>query len=372
MKTIINTNTMNANLQALQALVSPPGDTILETIEFMGMSQVELAERMGRPKEKINELIKGKSPISTETAFHLERVLGTPVSFWMNREREYRKELYEIEMQEQLVLHYDWLSCFPLKEMKKFGWVEDSKDKSELVRQLLHFFGVATTEEWRKIYVANVVTVAFRISLANTKSPHALSAWLRQGELESRKLTIADYDKLKFKNALVEIRSLVNKFPVDFDTQLQSLCASCGVAVAYVPTLPKAPVSGASRWFHGKPLIQLSGRYKTDDHFWFTFYHEAAHILLHGKKDIFLENVEGTALDRAKEDEANAFAAEALLSEKEYAEILGAEQWTYDSIKAFAKKFNTSTGVIIGRLQRDKRIDWSAGNDLRKKLDLFA
>jgi len=363
---------MNAELQALKALVSPPGDTILETIEFMGMTQVELAERMGRPKEKINELIKGKSPISTETAFHLERVLGTPVSFWMNREREYRKELYEIEMQEQLVLQYDWLSCFPLRAIKNFGWVEDTRDKSVLVRQMLRFFGIATTQEWNRLYVDQKTSVAFRISLANTKSPHALSAWLRQGELESRKLGVADYDKSKFKAALGEIKSLVHQFPDDFDTQLQSLCASCGVALAYVPTLPKAPVSGASRWFHGKPLIQLSGRYRTDDHFWFTFYHEAAHILLHGKKDIFLENVEGTALDQAKEDEANAFAAEALLSEKEYAEIRSANQWTYDSIKTFAKKLNTSTGVIIGRLQHDKLLNWSAGNDLRKKVDLFA
>lgn len=363
---------MNITMELQKALLSPPGDTIQETIEEMGMSQAELAERIGRPKEKINDVIKGREPISTETAFRLEKVLGIPASFWINREKEYRKRVYEIEQQEKLAQQHDWLKGFPLRDMKKYGWLPNVKDKNILVGELLNFFGVASTHEWKRIYVAEEVSVAFRITLANTKSPHAMSAWLRKGELDAKKLKLANYDKIKFKNSLSEIKNLVRGFPDDFAEKLQQICAECGVAVVYVPTLPKAPISGASRWFHGKPLIQLSGRYRTDDHFWFTFYHEAGHILLHGKKDIFLENVEGTEIDKAKEDNANLFASKYLLKESELQEIIDTAPLNEVMIKAFADKFNTSAGVIIGRLQHLGLINWTLGNHLRQKVDLFA
>ncbi|VAW51008.1 Antitoxin HigA / unknown domain [hydrothermal vent metagenome] len=65
--------------------------------------------------------------------------------------------------------------------------------------------------------------------------------------------------------------------------------------------------SGATRWISAnKVVIQISLRYKTDDHLWFIFFHEAGHILLHGKKELFLEGTNG--LDEKKENEANVFA----------------------------------------------------------------
>jgi HTH-type transcriptional regulator / antitoxin HigA len=140
----------------------------------------------------------------------------------------------------------------------------------------------------------------------------------------------------------------------------------------FTQNLPKAPISGATRWFHNKPIIQLSGRFKTNDHFWFTFFHEAAHIILHGKKDIFLENVEGTEIDQEKEEEANAFAAKILLTEKELQQIIYSASLHEDVIQDFAKKFRTAAGVIIGRLQHLKLIPFHAGNSLRQKIDLFS
>ena len=83
-------------------LLSPPGDTIQETIETINMSQAELALRMGRPKEKLNQLISGKEPLTRKTALQLERVLGIPVNFWINRENAYREELMRIEQDEYL------------------------------------------------------------------------------------------------------------------------------------------------------------------------------------------------------------------------------------------------------------------------------
>ncbi len=362
---------MNSLLKLERVLLSPPGDTIQETLDELGMSQAELAERIGRPKEKVNDIIRGREVISTATAHKLEKVLGIPASFWLNRESEYRRQLYEIEQKEFLQTCIDWLKRFPVREMKKLGLLPNLREKPVLADALLSFFGVASPKEWGRIYVEQEVSVAFRISLANTQNPEAISVWLRMAELAAKELKLKDYDKGKFKKCFHEVKELAFQHPKDFAERLQAICADCGVAVVYVPTLPKAPISGATRWFRGNPLIQLSGRYKTDDHFWFTFFHEAGHILLHGKKDIFLENVEGTEEDQQKEDEANDFAKKWLLPEDDLNEVLEAAPLTTDTILAFAEKFRTPAGVIIGQLQHKKYINYSDGNHLRTKVELF-
>ncbi len=358
-------------IEIAKSLLSPPGDTIQEHIDFIGMSQAELAERMGRPKEKINDIIKGREPITTATAFQLEKVLGIPASFWLNSEKSYRKELYELQQQEELEKEKDWLGAFPVNEMRKLGWLPDTREKHVLVDSLLKFFCVASTREWERIYLDEEVSVAFRVSLAHTQSPHAISAWLRRGEIQAKEIATAAFDKKKFKEALAAIKELAFIMPDNFAQQLQHICAQCGVAVVFTQSLPKAPIGGATRWFHHKPIIQLSDRYRTNDHFWFTFFHEAAHLILHGKKDIFLENVQGTEVDQEKEEEANAFAAKILLTENELQQIIDVAPLTEEAIYAFAEKFRTPAGVIIGRLQHMKRIPFSFGNGCRQKMELF-
>ena len=363
---------MARSIEIAKSLLSPPGDTIQEHIDYIGMSQAELAERMGRPKEKINDIIKGREPITTATAFQLEKVLNIPVSFWLNRENTYRKELYELQQQEEFEKEKDWLAEFPVNEMRKIGWLPNTREKHILVDSLLKFFGIASADDWKRIYVEDQVSVAFRMSLANTKSPHSVAAWLRMGEIQSGEIEIQEFDKKKFKDSLSEVKELAFLMPDDYHKKLQEISAKSGVAVVFTRCLPKAPVSGATRWYHNKPIIQLSGRFKTDDHFWFTFFHEAGHILLHGKKDIFLENVEGTEIDQAKEEEANAFASKFLLSENELHEIIKATPLNEEKISAFSKKFRTPAGIIIGRLQHLKVIPFSSGNSLRQKIDLFS
>jgi addiction module HigA family antidote len=362
---------MSKDIELAKSLLSPPGDTLQEHLDFIGMNQNELAERMGRPKEKINDIIKGREPITTETAYQLEKVLDIPASFWMNRENEYRQELYEIEQQEALEKQKEWAARFPLLDLKKMGLLPDIRSRAKLVEPLLRFFGIASPEEWNRIYVDKEVSVAFRVSLAHTNNPEALSAWLRIGELEAKKMELPKFDKKRFRASLETVKELAYEMPDGFEKQLKQICAEAGVALVYTPNLPKAPISGATRWHQNVPIIQLSGRYKTDDHFWFTFFHEAGHILLHGKKDIFLEELDGAENDQEKEEEANRFAVKWLLPDKQLQEILDIRDARYSDIQAFAEKFRTPIGYIIGRLQHAGYIHHSEGHDLKRKVDLF-
>lgn len=364
---------MNEDLKLRMELLSPPGDTLQETIDAVGMNQNELAERLGKNIKNVNQIIKGKEPITYDTALALERVLDIPADFWLERERLYRRELAEIEMDKYLVQCKDWASLFPLAHMKKFNWLPNVKSPLELTKALLRFFSVASPEQWDEIYLKNKESVAFRMSLAHANEPEAISAWLRKGELDAKKLALNEYSKSDFKESLKIIKDLSYKQPANFKEELQKICQNVGVALVYTPNIPKATISGAARWVFdiSVPLIQLSGRYKTNDHFWFTFFHEAGHILLHGKKDIFLEDVEGVKPDKQKETEANNFASKLLISDKDYRELIFNRPINKEKIINLSKRINTHPGIIVGRLQHDKQLHHSKFNDLKIAINLF-
>jgi addiction module HigA family antidote len=71
-----------------------PGEILLEEfLKPMGMSQIELAKKMGVPVQRVNTLINGKRDMTAETAILLSRVLKTSSEFWMNLQVAY--DLFE-------------------------------------------------------------------------------------------------------------------------------------------------------------------------------------------------------------------------------------------------------------------------------------
>lgn len=240
-----------------------------------------------------------------------------------------------------------WAKQFPLADMIKKGWLPQVSTIQEKTMELLAFFGFSNHKAWEEYYFKQQLKVAFRISLAQTNEPYAISAWLRKGELQTATLEAKDYSEKRFKEALPELKSMMATHPEDFFTQLQSVCLETGVKVVHTPCIHKAPISGSTRWLNDTPFIQLSGRYNRNDSFWFTFFHEAGHILLHGKKDIFLEKVEFSDKDQQKEKEADEFAIKWTLTAVEEAEILAAAPLNEEDIKVYAKKFNTHQGHTI-------------------------
>jgi addiction module HigA family antidote len=357
------------DVRLAKELLSLPGDTIQETLDELGMSQQELAERMGRHKKTINEIIKGKAPITAETAIQLERVLGIPASFWLERERLFREELQRLDMEESLEENAAWAKKFPIAEMKKRGWLPDSANTTGIAHGLLTYFGIASPRQWDTLY--HQYSPSFRISLVHSSNPESITVWLRQGEIHLSDLELEEYDKSKFKQALSDVSELVYQHPRNFKDQLQEICKSCGVGLVYTECLPKAPISGAVRWFRNNPMIQLSDRYKTNDKFWFTFFHEAGHILLHGKKEIFLEESEGSKNDLTKEKEADQFAGNWLIPDHLYNQVTEYMKFDEEIVIRFSKKNKIHPGIVVGRLQHDGLLLHSQLNHLKVKIDLF-
>ncbi len=341
-----------------------PGEILDYELELRGMTRQELARRTGITPKHIISILKANSTITPETAIKLERALGMPVDYWLNLESHYQEILARLAEEEELERDLDWLTHIPVNAMAKFGWLNKSRDKKEQLIDVLRFFGIANISQWDDMWPN--LNVAYRQNQTHEVFPEAVSAWLRQGELEASKITCASYNKLKFREALDEIRALTTKGHDQFIPAMQELCAMGGVAVVFVPALPKTGVSGATRWLNkDKAIIQLSLRYKTDDHLWFTFFHEAGHIILHGKKELFLEGTNG--LDQEKENEADKFAESELIPPKYFAKFIARSDFSKNSIRAFAKAIGIAPGVVVGQLQHKKLLDIKYCNGLKQR-----
>jgi HTH-type transcriptional regulator/antitoxin HigA len=338
----------------------PPGDILLEYLENIGMTQAELADRMGMTPKTVNEIIKGKAPITPETALKLERVFGRPAHFWNNLEQHYQEDRARIGEQSRLKSHLAWLKRVPVKEMAKHGWLKKSQDDVAQLSEVLRFFGVASPEQWKTVW--EEYQVAYRQSQRYAPCAEAVSAWLRQGEIESQRITCAPFDAKRFLQSLDSARVLTREEPRVFHGRLVDLCASTGVAVVFVPELPKTGVFGATRWLGTKAVIQLSLHYKSNDHLWFTFFHEAGHIIKHGRKEVFLE---GNGMDSEKEKEANTFAREKLIPSPAYKRFLSYWNKSHSEIENFAKELDIAPGIVVGRLQYDGHLPPTHGNGLK-------
>lgn len=347
-----------------------PGETLEEKLQEIGMGAKEFGIRTGKPEKTIYAILKGESSITADMAVLFESVTKIPANFWLNSQRLYDEYVARERHKEIIALAITWARQFPLSDMIKKGWIPACKTIEEKTMALLSFFSLSSPEAWRKYYLEQELKVAFSISLAHTKEPYAISAWLRKGELQAAKIATITYSEKGFRELLPELKSLMANQPDDFLKQIQMLCSKVGVKVVYTPCLPKAPINGSTRWLKDTPLIQLSGRYKRNDNFWFAFFHEAGHILLHGKKDVFLENIEYPDKRNEKEVQADDFAIKWTLSELEEKMIMDSTPLNKEKIRDFAQKFNTHPAIIIGRLQHKKRIPFSVGRDLIVPIDI--
>ncbi|MCK6517201.1 HigA family addiction module antitoxin [Myxococcota bacterium] len=341
--------------------VSAPGETLADLLEERRMTQAELATRMGRPTKTINEIIKGKAAITSETALQLERVLGTPARFWLAREANYQEALERRRQLDALAEEAPWLDELPLADMVRLGWVQRLKHLGAQVAECLTFFAVNSVAAWRTQYAGPLA--AFRASEKHEKKVGAVAAWLRQGEREAEGANTQPFDRAKFQAALGEVRALTReKNPEVFVPRLRALCAAAGVAVAFVPAPRGCPASGATRFLSpDKAMLLLSLRHKTNDHLWFTFFHEAGHLHLHSKKVLFVD-LEG-GLNSAQEDEANHFARD-LLIPPQYTQTLRPLR-SAAQVTAFAERVGVHPGIVVGRMQKEGWLPWTHLNGLK-------
>jgi HTH-type transcriptional regulator/antitoxin HigA len=344
--------------------VSPPGETLQELLGSRGITQSQLAERTGKHVKNINAIIQGKEAISPTTALSLERALGVPAAFWNEREKNYRAYLARIESVERLETHVSLLKDYPIKEMAKHGWLRLSRHPVQQLEILLKFFGIASPDQLESCWTGS--NVAYRHSPAFKSNPKAVAAWLRCGEIEAEKIRCKPFNRIRFERFLSEIRKLTETKPDEFAPALREGCARCGVAVVFVPEIAGTHLSGARVWMlPSKARIQLSLRHKSNDHLWFTFLHEAAHVLKHPKRMVYIDSKDCPT--NRIEEEANAFARDWLIPPDRYDAFIAAKNFSAHAVVRFAESLGIAAGIVVGRLQHDGHIGHYLLNNLKQR-----
>lgn len=354
---------MTTEIGSIPDWVSPPGETISDILEERGWSQADLAARMDYSPKHINLLVKGKAGITEEAALKLERVLGSTAGFWLNREAHYREALARRAELEDLKPFVPWLSELPIADMVRLGWIQKHSEKVKKVAACLQFFGVATVEAWRERYTT--LGVAYRASPVLARKSGAVAAWIRMGEVQAEQLQASVFSRKGLMDLLPKLRALtLQSNPAVFIPDLVRGLASVGVVLVVAPTPGVCPVSGLAKWLSpDRALIMLGFRFKTNDHFWFSLFHELGHLLLHGKKLLFLEGLDD-GLNTEQEAAADRWAAN-LLIPSTYNQELKRLPLEQEAIMQFAQELGIAPGIVVGRLQHEGRLGWSVMTELK-------
>jgi HTH-type transcriptional regulator/antitoxin HigA len=344
--------------------VSPPGATLRDLMEERDWKQRELAHRLGRPVQAVNEIMSGKKEITEDTALELERVLEVPAQFWLAREAQYREYLARRRSNEALREHVPWLDQFPLKALQAASVLPEGRltagFKQDLVEPLLRFFGVASPAGWQAHY--DQMQPQFRRARPQRQTDvAAITAWLRMGELQAQRLHTAEYSAARLQAAIPAMRALTLQPAEAIGPALVRQCADAGVALVFVPALPGTHVSGVARFLNGKPLIQLSLLGKWNDGFWFSVFHEVAHVLKHPMRAIYLDDAAaGDTVDSPEEQEANRFATDVLVP-RALQPKLATLPLEAGAIEAFAREAGVHPGIVVGQLQHRGHLPWGDG-----------
>ena len=293
--------------------INHPGVIIEEKLQEMDMTIKEFSARAERPEKSIIDIIQGSCSITSDMAVAIEYVTGMSAEVLMNWQQRFDEMRSRDRLMDKNRDAGSWLTTLPLKEMVEKGWVEAREKVEEQMDVVLRYFGVISPAAWENYYFKQRLKVAFRISLEKTADPYAVAAWLRRGEIQAMDMYLdRRYDPKRLKERLPEISLLLTCPPDDIIDRLTDLLADTGIKLLFTEPLSGVPIKGATRWIYGWPCIQLLTERQLYESFRFTVLHEIGHILLHGKKDIFLDQAGYTPDDDPsyvrKEREADAFA----------------------------------------------------------------
>lgn len=360
---------MTSTIEFKPTWASPPGDTILDLLSERNLSIANLSDYIGYTSSNTGRLLSGNIEIDHNIAQKLATFFDTSEVFWMNRESQYRQGIVSPSISMQPIDPKSWLKDFPISDMVKLGWISVDRTFEKRFNACLDFFGVSSIDEWKKQYENQVLPVSFKTSEKFENRQKSLISWLRHGVNSAQRIHCSPWNPERLKEEIPNLRSLTREKRLSsFLSEIKKICASCGVAVVISQTPKNCHTSGATFFLsQEKALLMLSCRFKSDDHFWFTFFHEIGHLLLH-KRQTF---VEGKDMDFGEEEkQADNFSREVLIPKSfqdEFSHLIFRNSEIHNArrIMKFAKKYGISPGIVVGQLQKQNFISHKRLNKLK-------
>lgn len=346
---------------------SRPSESLKSIMKKRGITPSKMESCTGYDRDTVRKIILGEKAIDAQVAVKLSKCVGGEPAFWLRRQELFESALDRAAKNVDAKMASEWIKNFPHKNLDDEGWISKRSTRVDQMKEYLAFFGVTKPSEWHERY-SRVSGGAFRHSPSYDSKVGALSAWLRRAELESECFDCRSWDPSTLRDNLASIRTLAKAKAIGYILpRLQDLLATAGVAL--IPL--KAPVgcraSGAARFVSPtKAMIVMSFRHRSDDHFWFTLFHEIGHLLLHSKLKIYVDD-DYSGLDE-REREANVFAANILVPPDRYEEML-ALGTRFSEVIRFAVSIGVSPGIVVGQMQHHKVIGREKLNYLKNRYD---
>ncbi len=355
---------MTETTEWLPRWASPPGRTIVVLLNQRGSTPDDLADILKVTPSTADAILASTVQMNDDLALRLSQSLGASQTFWLNRFHQYTEDSLRVEAD-------SWAQQAPNELTTTLGWVEPSNSWLERIDRLISFFDVEDVREWRSQYGSILANTQYRRSHKFADNDVAVAAWLRQAQIQARTIHLSDFRIGDVRAMAASARALTwLSDPAYFVPRLTGLCADVGIAVALVKAPMGCPISGARHYTEsGHPLICLSARYLTDDHLWFTFFHEIAHILLHGSTKTYVEDLDpegGLSPDEIDEDEANSWAEEFILPTS-IREKSSGTRLSHDHVRRLARDLRIAPGLLVGQFQVTGDLDFGYLNRLKRR-----
>lgn len=341
-------------------IATPPGATIKEQLNYRGMSQKEFAARMNMSEKHISKLINGDVQLTHETAIRLEMVLGVPAVFWNNLESIYREKLIKAEAENAMDADAEIAKRLPYNEMAKLGWISESRNIKEKIIYLRKYFEVV---ELTLLGNEQITRIACRRLAVTEKSDLALIAWAQEAKIKARNIKTSPINIKGLLTVIPEIRKMTVLNPDEFYPKLKKILADYGIALVFLPHLKGSFLQGASFIDGSKIVVGLTDRGKDADKFWFSLFHELAHIILGHIGQPF-----GTS--DVDEDAANEWAGNTLIKPDDFEKLINSHDYSAGNVMRFANEQGIAPGIVVGRMQLKGLISYSMLNHLKSDIEI--
>lgn len=340
-------------------LLIHPGETLGDILIERGITQADLASRTGVTPAYVCNVIGGKKDISAKFAFALEYALGVSKSFWINLQANYDAELLEINELETITEEErNARNCLKdivkyLRDIKKLPQKESVDDSILSLRKVLQISNIDNLKSL-------IPEGAFRLSTKSKLDPYVIGAWIRLCQIagENRRVS-TQFDIKKIDELVAKTKKIMCTEGEDVQNSLTKLFGEYGIDFSVVRNFRGAPVQGyISKKGDGTYQMVLTIRGAYADIFWFSLFHELGHIV---NGDV-VGSINFIDYDKESdmEKKANEFASTSLIDPAAYDRFVAYADFSFNAIEKLAKSQNIRPYMVIGRLQREKKIDYTS------------
>lgn len=336
--------------------VDHPGSFLAEELEARGWSQADLSYILGMDAGQLNKLISGKAAINPDIAIALAAAFDMPAEFFMNLQKLY--DLQHAKNADPGVRTRAYWAKFPLREMIKRGWIEDT-EADLLDLQMMRFFNANNRNDIPFVGGGDVCAHAAKKSTCEESTYEEITptqyVWLHRVRVIAKTMKCSSYSRQSLIDALPKIRAHMND--KDDIPQIPHILWNCGVRFVIVEPLSGSKIDGVCTWLDDEPVIGVSTRLNRPDNLCFVIRHEIEHILREdGKETSHIDVFEPDRnLDELPEEErlADAAAAEFLIPQDMLTSFMKRKGRFISErdVLAFAARHHIHPSVVIGQIQ---------------------